>query len=182
MSAISLKIYPDLGASALEAIEEHIPELYNVPGKKLVAIVELARREVVSPDPDSDGKCRVSVRIIGLETVTTDLEDALREAMRALFLMRTASGTLDEDGTVQLSEDTVTGLGGRLGAIQSTRLRAAIKLAADRGRISSHDMGRGVETLRADMENMTAILTRALRMSDFDEEEDTPEPAEPTDD
>src|SRR5258705_12591698 len=96
-------------------------QLYARPGARLVGILELAHVERSQPAPDTDIEPCVKVRITALEVGREEQEHHLREAMRALYLHRTASGTIDETGEVELSGRTLELTGGVLHAVEAAR-------------------------------------------------------------
>lgn len=121
-----LKIIAKPNSGAAQAFEGHVQRLYDRPGLSIMAIVELRHDQRVEPAPGSDAKRSVAVKIVGAEVAGLEQEGALREAQRALYLMRTATGTLDEDGNVELAEDTMRRTGGLMTAIEVARLRAGL--------------------------------------------------------
>jgi hypothetical protein len=64
--------------------------------------------------------------MISVEVPNRDQAGAVREAQRALYLQRTAQGTIDDDGDFQLSETTLKQTGGLLHTIEVARLRAGL--------------------------------------------------------
>jgi hypothetical protein len=122
-----LKIISRLGAAAEAALEPHVPRMYDTPGLRLAAIVELKSDERNQPSADSESGTWVKAKITQIEVADHDQEGAVREALRALYLQRTARGTLTEDGQVELSEQTLDLTGGLLHAIETARLRAGLE-------------------------------------------------------
>ena len=122
----TLKIAGRPLSAAMQALEPHVARLYDSPGKRIMAIIELAHMERLQVAPGSDKKPSVSMRITSCEVPNRDQEGAVREAQRALYLARTASGTLDEDGTVRLNERTLKSAAGLLMSIETARLRAGL--------------------------------------------------------
>jgi hypothetical protein len=111
----------------MSGLEPHVQRLYDSPGRSIVAIVEMRHDTRLQPASGSDAKPTVTVKITGCEVANADQEGALREAQRALFLMRTAAGTFDQDtGQVDLAEDTMRRTGGLLTAIEVAKLRAGL--------------------------------------------------------
>ena len=121
-----LKIQGAPGSAAKDALEPHLARIYGRPGIRVMAIVELAHVERTQPAPDSDKDASVTMRISHLEVPNDQQEGAVREAQRALFLHRTAHGTLDDAGHLELSQDTVRLTGGMLHAVEVARLRAGL--------------------------------------------------------
>lgn len=121
-----IKIEGKLGANAAASLERLAGPLYNTPGMRIVGVVELAHVERTQPAPDEDKDAVVRLAIKGLEIGREEQEHALRRALRALFLHRTAQGTLDDHGDVDLSQRTLDLLAGELHATEAARLRAAL--------------------------------------------------------
>lgn len=125
----TLKFDSKLGAAAAAALEPHIRPIYDRPDCTRLAIIELRHIERTQPAAGSDKDPSVRVRITHLEIPNRDQEGAVRQAMRALYLQRTAAGTLDEDdvGQVQLAESTLRNLGNLLHEVEVARLRAGLR-------------------------------------------------------
>lgn len=121
------KIEGKPAAAAASGLEPWIGPLYHTPSKRVLGVVELAHVERVQVAPDADKEPSVKLRITHLEIAREEQEDALREALAALHLHRTAYGTLNEDGDLELSESTIERTGGRLHAVEAARLRAAVQ-------------------------------------------------------
>ncbi|MEU9208484.1 hypothetical protein AB0D27_11155 [Streptomyces sp. NPDC048415] len=121
-----LKFDARVSASAQEALESHVRPLYDQPGSRRMAIVEFAHIERIEPAPGTEKEPSVKVRIVGLELPNKEQEPAVREAQRFLHLQRTARGTLDDEGQLELSESTLRLTGGMLAFIETARLRAGL--------------------------------------------------------
>ncbi|MFD4830206.1 hypothetical protein ACFWPV_10175 [Streptomyces uncialis] len=124
-----------VSASASEALEPHVRPLYDAPGSRRMGIVEFVHVERVQPAPGSEKEPNVKVKIVGLEIPTDEQEGAVREAQRFLHLQRTARGTLDDEGRMELDESTIRLTGGHLAYLETARLRAGLqhwKAYADR--------------------------------------------------
>src|SRR3546814_18372904 len=103
--------------------------MYASPPRRtsdLRASIELPAMERTKPAPKTYGKPSVKVRIIGLELPNREQEGAIREAQRFLYLQRTARGTLDDDGQLELSDSTPRLTGGMLAFIETARPRAGL--------------------------------------------------------
>ncbi|MDG9703740.1 hypothetical protein [Streptomyces sp. DH37] len=121
-----IKLDSQVGTAAAEALEPYVPLLYARQGMRIVFIAEMAHLERTQPAPDSAKAPSVKARITHLEVPNAEQEGAIREAMRALYLQRTAAGTFQEDGQLELSEETLRLTGGLLHAIEVARLRAGL--------------------------------------------------------
>lgn len=122
-----LKFDAKVGASAANSLEPHIRPIYDRPGASLLAIVEFRHIERTQPAPDADKDPSVKVRLTSIEIPNRDQEGAVREAQRALYLQRTASGTLDDEGLFHLSDTTLKHISGLLHEIEVARLRAGLR-------------------------------------------------------
>jgi hypothetical protein len=150
----------------MEALEPHVQRLYDRPGLSVMAIVELRHVERVQVAPGGDKEPSVSVKMIGCEVPNPDQEGAIREAQRALFLQRTAKGTIDEDGLVTLDDETMRRTGGLLTAIEVARLRAGLahwtayanQVTAKSHQFSTSEMAHEVDTIAA---GLTAVFHSA---------------------
>lgn len=121
------KIESKPSAAAGSGLEPWVQPLYSVPSKRVVGVVELVHVLRTQPAPEADKEPEVRLRISQLEIAREEQEPAVREAMAALHLHRTAYGTLNEDGDLELSQRTLELAGGRLHAIEAARLRAAVQ-------------------------------------------------------
>lgn len=122
----ALKITNKPTAAAMAALEPHIQRLYDAPGIRVMAVVELAHAERVQVAPGGDKTPSVSMKLTACEVPTREQEGVIREAQRALYLQRTAHGTLDEDGQITLDEETLKLTAGMLMSIEAARLRAGL--------------------------------------------------------
>ncbi len=133
MTAIKLDGKP--ATAAADALLPWAPELYRSPGKRIVGVVELAHVERTQPAPDEDKQASVKLRITHLEVANEgEQEAAVREAMRALYLARSAAGTITEDGDVELSKGTLERLGDRITAQIAAERAVAIEYWGDYAR------------------------------------------------
>lgn len=147
----TLKLDGTPGSGALAALEVHVPGIYADPGRKFVAIVEFAHIERVQPAPDADKEPSVKVKLIGCEIPVGEQVDAVRTAARALFLRRTAQGTLTEELDVELTERTLERLGGELAYADSVRLQAGVHAFARYAEDACSRARPTVGELRADL-------------------------------
>lgn len=122
----SAKITGTPTSAAREGLAPHVDVLFAIPGKRVMAVVELAHFERVQPAPGSDSDAVVRLKLTQLEIPTDDQEHILRNVQRALFLARTARGTFDEDGQLQLDDLTLKTAAGDLNLLETARLRAGL--------------------------------------------------------
>ncbi|MEN2423053.1 hypothetical protein AABB02_33695 [Streptomyces rimosus] len=159
----TLRIDGKPGAAASAALEPFVARLYARPGMRLVGIVELAHVERTQPAPDSDRTASVKVKITHLEIPTEAQEGAVREAQRALYLQRTAAGTLSEDdGQVELAEETLRLTGGLLHAVEAARLKAALAHWAAYARRVVHTPELAISEIRHELQAVADGLAAAL--------------------
>jgi hypothetical protein len=119
-----LKFESKTSAAANEAIEAWIRPLYDNPGKRIMFIGELAPTERTEPAPGSEKVPVVKVRITSLEIPADDQAGFVRLAQRALYLQRTARGTLQEDGQLEFAPDTLRLAAGQIHAVGFARLKS----------------------------------------------------------
>lgn len=165
MTVPVLKFDPKVSASAQEALESHIRPLYDQPGGRRMAIIEFAAIERTEPAPNTDGKPSVKVRIMGLELPNQEQENAVREAQRFLHLQRTARGTFDDEGQLELSESTLRLTGGMLAYLETARLRAGLAHWSEYAQRLVHGPDLTVTEVRHEMqalaEGLSAVLNTA---------------------
>ncbi len=121
-----VKIDSKIGGGPAAALEPHVPALYARPGARIMFIGELAHIERTQPAPDTDGQPSVKMRLTTMEIATKDQENAVREAQRALYLQRTAQGTIDDEGEILLAESTLKMTAGLLTDIELAKLRTGL--------------------------------------------------------
>lgn len=124
---MKIKLATKPRAGAADALNRWIRPLYATPGMRVVGVIEIAHLERTEPAPDSDREPVVTVQITGLEIGMEDQEHHLRQAMQALHLHRTAYGTLDESGHIDLSDRTIELTAGVLHAVEAARLKALVE-------------------------------------------------------
>lgn len=160
---MKLKLASAMSANAAESVEDLIQPIYSKPGMRMLAVVELAHVERTQPAPEEDKEASVTVGIKHLEIARGEQTEPLRKAMRALYVQRTARGTLDEQlDELQLSKDTLEGVGDDLALAETARLRAAMKLHADtlqRLRIGSFTD----KDLRKQLDKLYNLVTTTLQ-------------------
>jgi hypothetical protein len=167
---MDIKIDGKLGAGADAALSDHAKALYDKPGSRRVGIIELRRDYGLAPDPSGSKKAVVGLAIAGLEIAGPDQEGAVREAQKTLYMQRTAKGTLDEEGQIQLTQDTVRLLGGVLNDIELARLRAAVERWTTEIHNAIHSKTLTDGEIRHELDRIHAGLTRALHPARTDDE------------
>src|ERR1700740_1186470 len=153
-------------ASAMAALEPHIGRLYNTPGASCMAIIEMRHVERLQPAPGSDKAASVGMKLVGCEIPTREQEGVVREAQRALYLQRTARGTLDEDGQLTLDASTLALVPGLLNSLECARLRAGLdhwvgyvrKVVAGSHKMSAMEVAHELEAVA---DGMAAVLANA---------------------
>jgi len=123
---VKIKLASTMAQHGQDALSLHANALYATVGSRRVVIAELAAIERTQVAPDEDKSASVTLQIKNLEVAGVEQEDAVRQAMRALNIQRTAFGTLTEDQDVELSEDTLRRCAGDLVKIEAARLHVAI--------------------------------------------------------
>lgn len=123
----TVKIEGKPAATAAAALERYADQLYTNNTARLVIIAELKHAKQVTPAPDEDKDREVGVKITALEVASPEQDEALRKAMRALYVSRTAQGTLDEDMDIELSKTTLEQCGGRLLDLDVARMRVGLR-------------------------------------------------------
>lgn len=127
----TVKIAGKPSASAAAAIERYADQLYSNNTARVVIIAELKHAARNEPAPDEDKDRSVELKISGLEVASPEQDEALRKAMQALYISRTAQGTLDEGMDIELSESTLRQCGDRLLDLDVARMRVGVRHWAD---------------------------------------------------
>lgn len=165
-----LKFDAKVSASAQEALEPHVRPLYDQPGGRRMAIIEFAAIERTEPAPGTEKEPSVKVRITGLELPNREQEGTVREAQRFLHLQRTARGTLDDDGQLELTDSTLRLTGGMLAYLETARLRAGLEYWREYARRLVHGPDLTVTEVRHEMQalgdGLTALLNTAAAHDD----------------
>ncbi|MEV4974412.1 hypothetical protein [Streptomyces scopuliridis] len=168
-----IKFDAKVSATASEALEPHVRPVYDTPGSRRMAIIEMAHIERTQPAPGSEKEPVVRVRIVGLELPTAEQEGYVREAQRFLHLQRTARGTLDDDGQLELDDHTLRLTGGHLAYMETARLRAALTHWASYARRVMHTPNLIDSELRHEMKAVADGLTAALSGARADDADDS---------
>lgn len=167
-----LKIDSRPATAASEALEPHVRRLYEQPGLRLMVVGELEHIERTQPAPGTDKAPVVKVRITHLEVPTTEQEDYIRDAQRALYMQRTARGTLEEDGQIELSPQTLRLTGGLIHAVEAARLKVALTHWAAYARRAVHAPDLIDSEVRHELQVVADGLTSALIGVGSGDEED----------
>jgi hypothetical protein len=129
-----VKINGTPSTHALDALMPHVPSLYANLGKRVVAIVELAAVDRLQVAPEEDKEASVTLQVKHAEVAGPDQEEAVRLALRALHIQRTAYGTITEQGDIEIAERTLAACAGELAAIEAARLHIAVERYAELAR------------------------------------------------
>jgi len=121
-----LKIQGKPSTAAMQALAPHVQRIYARSGVRVMAVVELAHSERTEPASDAEKEPSVTMRITSLEVPNPDQEGAIRAVQRALFIERTAVGTLDAEGEIELSKQTLKDAGGIVTQLALARLAAGV--------------------------------------------------------
>ena len=156
------KIATKLSNQAMEGLGQYVPGLYANPGKRVVAIVELAHIERNQPAPDEDKEATVTLGIKHLEIANPEQENTLRQALRALYTLRTAYGSLTETADVELGEETLRRCAGEITAIEAARLHVAIDRWAEFASKVLHDDRLSAGTLRQELRTLADGLRSTI--------------------
>lgn len=135
--------------------------------KRILIVGELAPVERTEPVATSDKEPVLKLGLSAAEIPHADQDEAVREVMRALYLQRTATGTLDEEGQVQLTKQAVRVAGGQVAQLAAARYRAALQQWAKQARAAVH-ANLSASEMWHEMERIAAGLAAALE----DDEED----------
>lgn len=151
-----------VSASAADALSPLAGALYSRLGTRRVCVMELASVERNQLAEEESKDSYVKVRVTFCEVANEEQEETLRQAMRALRLHRTASGTLDEEGEVALSEATLKQVADLLHAHEAARLRAGAQHWLDYMRGMREVANPSVMELRHELDIIMAGLQHLL--------------------
>ena len=149
-------------AAAADAMADHIRPLYDKPGGTVLAVVELQHIERTQPGPGSEADAVVTARIAHLEVPVGAQVAPVRELQRALYLTRTARGTLDGDGEVALAESTVRLTAGAVLEADAAQCRAALRSLADMASRARRNERATAATMAADLEDIERAVDAFL--------------------
>lgn len=149
---VTAKINPGLvGGDRTASIDRYAQRLYDNPGMAVMGVVELRHVDRVEPaEGVSEKDPRVNLRIEALEVAPSGgAEDTLREVARALYVTRTAAGTLGSDDEIQLAAQTLELAGGLVAEHEAARLRVVLDVLIDRANgILANPKHRGADLQR----------------------------------
>lgn len=126
---VTAKINPGLvGGDRTASIDLYAARLFANPGMSVMGVVELVHVDRVVPaEGVSDKDPQVRLRIEALEIAPAgSTEDMLRDVERALYVSRTANGTLGSDDEIALAEQTVEHAAGLISGHEVARLRVIL--------------------------------------------------------
>lgn len=149
-------------SAAADGIHPHIRAMYDRPGATMLAVVELEHVERTQPGPASEADASVTCRISHLEVPVGAQVAPVRELQRALYLTRTAKGTLDGDGEVELAEVTVRQTAGMVLATDAAQCRAALRAVRDMAERARRNDKATAGTMAADLEAIEQAITGYL--------------------
>jgi hypothetical protein len=158
----TVKLTGKPSASAAEAIARHAQTLYDTPGSTRVGVIVLKRRSITAPDPGEEADPVVNLAIAALEIASPEQEEALRAALVALKLHRTAEGTLDEDAGITLGASTLEAVAGQLDRVETARLRVGLQHWADQARRTLHTEDLNLIEARHELDNLATGLEALL--------------------
>lgn len=163
-----MKLDYQLKGQVTEALAAHVQRIYENPGATFMAVVEfrhIARLELADENKDDEVKCRASV----LEVANPgEQEHHVRSLQRALFLQRTAQGTLDDAGEVAMSKKTIEQAQGLVTGTEIARVRAALGWVAEALDVATSNSGMREADLRKAIDKVSARLAAALRGEQLD--------------
>lgn len=154
--------YPVTVGDALAPYVTHLLDAARAGKDKRVLVVgEVAPVERTEPVATSDKEPVLKLGLSAAEIPHRDQEELVREVMRALYLQRTASGTLDEEGQVQLTRQAVRVAGGQIAHLAAARYRAALEAWAVQARTAVHS-NLSASEMWHEMERLAHGLAAAL--------------------
>lgn len=158
-----MKLAYQLKGQASEALAPHVDRVFNNPGSTFLAVVEFRHSERVEY-ADEDAEPSVKCRVASMEVANTgEQEQHVRSLLRALYLQRTAQGTLDDAGEVRLSKATIENAAGLVGAEEVARLRTVLDHVAERVHQLASTPGMLESDLRAKVDALDVVLSAAMR-------------------
>lgn len=161
---ITAKVNPGLvGGDRTASLDRYAARLFDNPGMAVMAVVELRHVDRIEPaEGVSDKDPQVRLRIEALEVAPPGgPEDTLREVERALYVARTAGGTLGSEDDVKLAEQTMANAAGLMSGHEVARLRVILDWLIDRvGPVVGNDKLRPAD-IRRQVDELLAKATAA---------------------
>lgn len=148
------------GKTPDQSLGERLWERDDTP---VMVIAELGVTRL-EKSPDRLQKDRiVRIGLSSCEVAFGDSEHLLRSAQKALFMQRTAVGTITEDGDVRYCEAILASLGGgHLDASEAVRLRITLDWLHEQLKGLARKVGLDATGLRRETKQLAAIAGRAL--------------------
>lgn len=153
-----------ISASAAAALGRHAEALYETAGATRIGVVVLARIGAKVPDPAFEIEPEVSLRVHRLEIASPEQEDALRQALQALAMHRTAQGTLDEEG-IALSPQTLAAVADHIDRAEAARLRVGVQHWAAEARRSLRTDGLTLDEARHELDAIATGLEQLILLA-----------------
>lgn len=138
------------GGNRSDSLDLHAARLYE-RATPVMAVVELLPVDRITPiDEQSKKDPQVRLRIESLEVAPGGgAESTLREVHRALYVTRTASGTLGSEDEMQSAATTLEHAGALVAEYESARLRVLLDAVVDQARgILAHPKHRETDVRR----------------------------------
>jgi hypothetical protein len=158
-----MKLDYRLQGQASEALAAHVDRIYRDPGSTFLAVVEFRHSERIEY-ADEDAEPSVKCRVASMEVANAgEQEQHVRSLLRALFLQRTAQGTLDDAGEVKLSKQTIESAAGLATGEEIARLRAILGHVQARVHEIATADGLREPDLRKALAKLDGKVTAALR-------------------
>lgn len=122
-----MKLDYRLNGAAADALAPHIDRIFETPGASFMAVVEFKRKKIEVED-DEERDSVVRCRAVTIEVGRGEQEHVLRAVQRALYLQRTADGTLDEaeSGELEVADKTIQDAQGLISGHEVARLKAGL--------------------------------------------------------
>ncbi|MFY7069608.1 hypothetical protein ACOQFV_27435 [Nocardiopsis changdeensis] len=94
---------------------------------ELLIVGTLRPVERIEPMAGEDKEASLKLRLSSVEIPDVDQAEAVREVQRALWVTRTATGTLDEEGEIRIAKHTLRHAGRDVASLAAARLRAGVE-------------------------------------------------------
>jgi hypothetical protein len=111
---------------------------------------------------DEDREAAVKIQIKHLEIAGRGQEEAVRLALRALHIQRTAYGTITEYDDIEISERTLSQCAGELNAIEAARLHIVVDRYAELARSLQLNGELTISDLRRELKLLADGLSAAI--------------------